>query len=394
MALETEVLIIGAGASGLMAAIEAGKRGRRVRIVDHGPEPGRKILMSGGGRCNFTNREVSADRYLSRNPHFCKSALSRFTQWDFIELLKKHRVAYEERALGRYFCLRSARDLLDMLLVECRRYGVVLDLQTSVETIESSGDHRFLVQTSRGSFACRSLIAATGGLSIPGAGASPLGYRIAEQFGVRVWPPSPALTPFTFQLKEKECFAALAGIAVDAEVCCENHLFHENILFTHRGVSGPAVLQASLYWQPGRELTINLLPGADLIDLLDSEKRRHPKRTLKTTLSRHLPQRLAGALLPPEMAASSLQSLSPAQIKTVAGWFQRWTLKPAGTEGYRTAEVTRGGVDCAAVSSKTMETAAMPGLFFAGEVLDVTGQLGGYNLQWAWSSGWCAGQYA
>jgi predicted Rossmann fold flavoprotein len=394
MTQETQVLIIGAGASGLMAAIEAGKRGRRVRVIDHAATPGRKILMSGGGRCNFSNREVSAEHYISRNPHFCKSALSRFTQWDFLDLLAKHGIAIEERPHGRWFCLRSAQDLLDMLLTECRRAGAVLDLNTSVERIDSAGERRFQVTTRHGTQTCRSLIVATGGLSIPGAGASPLGYRIAEQFGLQIHPPSPALVPFTLQPKEKERFSALAGIAVEAEVCSGNHCFRENILFTHRGLSGPAMLQASLYWQPGRELTINLLPGTDLLDFLDTQRRRHPGRALKSVLADVLPQRLTAALLPPETAPILMRSLSPTQVHSVTGRIQRWTLKPGGTEGYRTAEVTMGGVNCDQVSSKTMEAAGVPGLFFTGEVLDVTGQLGGYNLQWAWSSGWCAGQYA
>lgn len=389
---QTDVVIIGAGASGLMCAMEAGKRGRRVTVVDHGDTPGRKILMSGGGRCNFTNREIDAGRYLSHNPHFCKSALSRYTQRDFIELVEKHRIAYEERAHGRLFCVDSARRIVEMLLSECARAGVSFSMNTHLEKIERLTDHRFAVHTGRGIVTCHSLVVATGGLSIPGAGASPLGYGIARQFGIPVRPPRAGLVPFTLAPTDKKILAGLSGIAVDAVAGNRRQQFRENILFTHRGLSGPAILQLSSYWQPGETITIDLLPDMDLVTVLKVQQQQHPQRKVKSVLAALLPKRLVAALITPALAENPLQHLSRQQVKELAARLQQWTLKPAGTEGYRTAEVTVGGVDGDAVSSKTMQAHQVPGLFFSGEVLDVTGWLGGYNLQWAWSSGWCAGQ--
>ena len=390
--LPTDVVIIGAGASGLMCAMQAGRRGRRIVVVDHAKTPGRKILMSGGGRCNFTNREIDAAHYLSHNPHFCKSALSRYTQWDFIELVNQHRIAYVERDHGQLFCADSARQILDMLLSECAQAGVSLSLDTRVKKIEASTDHPFAVHTNRGAFTCHSLVAATGGLSIPGAGASPLGYEIARQFAIPVHPPRAGLVPLTLQATDKTILSGLSGIAVEAVVSNPRQCFRENMLFTHRGLSGPAVLQLSSYWQPGEPITIDLLPDMDLAAVLKAHQQRNPQRKTKSVLAAFLPKRLVAALIPPAIAERPLQHLSHQQFRQIATQLQQWTLKPGGTEGYRTAEVTVGGVDCDAISSKTMQARRVPGLFFTGEVLDVTGWLGGYNLQWAWSSGWCAGQ--
>jgi len=388
----SDVIIIGAGAAGLMCAAEAGRRGRRVLVLDQAAKAGNKIRMSGGGRCNFTNYDVGPEHYLSHNPHFVKSALSRFTQWDFIALVERYRIPYHERDHGQLFCNDSAKDILDMLLAECREGAVTLQLKTTIESVEKE-EGGFVLHTSRGDFGCDALVIATGGLSIPSMGSSPFGYRLAEQFGIRVWPPSAGLVPFTLQPKEKEQLAPLSGIAVEALVETGGTAFRENVLFTHRGLSGPAILQASNYWQPGEVVTIDWLPGADIEALLERERQEHPKQQLKTLLGRLLPARLVAELLPAKVLETPLAQLGKGQIETIRQQLHRWTITPAGTEGYRTAEVTRGGVDCDAISSKTMEAKAVPGLYFVGEVLDVTGWLGGYNFQWAWSSGWCAGQY-
>ena len=388
-----DVIIIGAGASGLMCAIESGKRGRRTLVIDHARKAGNKIRMSGGGKCNFTNYDVTADNYLSHNPHFVKSALSRYTQWHFIELVTQYQIPYHERDHGQLFCDESAKDILDMLLEECRRNGVELLLKTAVESL-SKGDHNgFLLNCNIGTLKCDSLVVATGGLSIPTMGASPFGYKIAEQFGIKVWPPSAGLVPFTLQPQDKERLSPLAGIAVSAEVSYGKNNFRENVLFTHRGLSGPAILQISSYWQSGDVVTINWLPDRELSGELEREKQSHPKKQLKTVLSQWLPQRLVTTLLPTRLYELPINQLGKTELEQTAQLLQQWPIKPNGTEGYRTAEVTTGGVDCDAISSKTMESHEIPGLFFIGEVLDVTGWLGGYNFQWAWSSGWCAGQY-
>ncbi len=389
----TDVIVIGAGAAGLMCAMQAGRRGRTVRVLDHARQPGRKILMSGGGHCNFTNEEVRAEHYLSHNPHFCKSALSRFSQWDFIELVRSHGIAFSCREHGQLFCDEGAGHILEMLLAGCRQADVTWQMDTTVEAVCHLGERRFELRTNRGEYACTSLVVATGGLSIPGAGASGLGFEIARQFEIRVWPLSPGLVPLTLQAKDKARLADLAGIAVEAEVRYGKKQFRDPLLFTHRGLSGPAILQISLEWQPGQEISIDLLPDLDLAAELTAQSQSHPRRTLKTALAEHLPKRLAAVMAPPEWADIPLGRISAAQFKAIAEGIQQWRLKPGGTEGYRTAEVTLGGVDCDALSSKTMGARAVPGLFFVGEVVDVTGRLGGYNLQWAWSSGWCAGQY-
>ena len=390
---KTDVIMIGAGASGLMCSIEAGKRHRKVLVIDHAKKPGRKILMSGGGCCNFTNYHINADNYISHNPHFCKSALSRYTPRDFLALAEKHHIAFGERAHGRLFCDGSSRDILNMLLSECGQAGIFLLLNSKIEKIERLGERRFKVYSSRGNYICRSLVVATGGLSIPAIGASPLGYEIAEQFHIKVWPRRAGLVPFTLQPKDKEKLSTLSGIAVDAVVGNKRQSFCQNILFTHRGLSGSAILQMSSYWQPGEELTINLLPEIDLVDVLKEQQQQRPRRKVKSVLAEYLPKRLVAIMVTSDLAESPLRTISHNQFNEISAQLQQWTVKPSGTEGYRTAEVTLGGVDCNAISSKTMETHQVTGLFFTGEVLDVSGWLGGYNLQWAWSSGWCAGQY-
>ena len=376
-----------------MCAIEAGKRGRKVVVLDHANKAGKKILMSGGGRCNFTNYSVSAENYISHNPHFCKSALSRYTQWDFIELVKKHGIEFHERSHGQLFCNNSAKDILSMLMSECEQVGVSIHLNTRIEAVNKKSDHHFIISSSLDDFHCQALVVATGGLSIPTMGAGPFGYKVAEQFDIKVWPVSAGLVPFTLQPEDKKKFSVLSGIAVDSVVNNRNQYFRENILFTHRGLSGPAILQISSYWQPGEEVKIDWLPELDLVDYLKSTKERQPKLQLKTALSKHLPKRLVFTLLSKNLAEKTLQMVTDNELEEIERQLKQWTIKPNGTEGYRTAEVTLGGVDCNALSSKTMECNSVSGLYFIGEVVDVTGWLGGYNFQWAWSSAWCAGQY-
>ena len=388
----TDVLIIGASAAGLMCAIEAGKRGRKVTVLDHASKAGKKILMSGGGRCNFTNTDISASNYISHNPHFCKSALSRYSQWDFIALVEAYRIPYHERDLGKLFCDISAKDILNMLLAECEKVNVDIRLDCSIETIDTTNDSRFRLKTSHGAMQAPSLVVASGGLSIPKMCASPLGYRIAEQFGHHIWPTAAGLVPFTLQPQDKAKLAELAGIAIHSTVSNPRSEFSENILFTHRGLSGPAILQISSYWQPGEPIDINLLPDIDINGTMKARQAAQPKLQLKTLLSEILPRRLVLALLDEDSASAPLQELSNARLDEIAWQLQHWQIKPNGTEGYRTAEVTLGGVDCDQLSSKTMESGKVAGLYFIGEVVDVSGWLGGYNFQWAWSSGWCAGQ--
>lgn len=390
---ETDVIIIGAGASGLMCAIEAGKRGRRVLVIDHANKAGKKILMSGGGRCNFTNLSIEPQNYLSHNPHFCKSALSRYSQWDFLSLVTRYQIPHHERAHGQLFCNDSARDILTMLLTECENAGVIIKLDTSIDSLSKSADG-FYLMTSAGRFACQSLVVASGGLSIPKMGATPFGYKIAEQFGIPVRPTYAGLVPFTLQPEDKERFSALSGIAVPCVVSNQKQHFAENVLFTHRGLSGPAILQISSYWRPGEKVEINLLPHNDLAQELKTQRQQKQKSKLKTVLEAHLPKRLLSCLLSEQSLNTTLPDMSDKLISQIAEQINCWTIKPNGTEGYRTAEVTCGGVDCDALSSQTMESKNVPGLYFIGEVVDVTGWLGGYNFQWAWSSGWCAGQRA
>lgn len=388
---ETDVIIIGAGASGLMCAIEAGKRGRRVLVIDHANKAGKKILMSGGGRCNFTNYSIEPQHYLSHNPHFCKSALSRYSQWDFLSLVARYQIPFHERSHGQLFCNDSAKDILSMLLNECENAGVAIQLNTSVDGITKSAD-QFHLATSAGALSCQSLVVATGGLSIPKMGATPFGYKIAQQFDVPVLPTYAGLVPFTLQPEDKEKFSVLSGIAVPCVVSNQRQQFAENVLFTHRGLSGPAILQISSYWRPGENVAINLLPQSDLEAELKSKRQQKNKGKLKTVLETQLPKRLLSCLLTEDSLNTTLPDLSDKHISQIAEQLHRWTIKPNATEGYRTAEVTCGGVDCDALSSKTMASKQVPGLYFIGEVVDVTGWLGGYNFQWAWSSGWCAGQ--
>jgi predicted Rossmann fold flavoprotein len=389
---ELDVIIIGAGASGLMCAIEAGKRGRQVTVLDHANKAGKKILMSGGGRCNFTNYSIEPDNFISNNTHFCKSALSRYTQWDFLALITRYQIPYHEREHGQLFCNDSAKDIQTMLLSECINAGVKVQLNTSINTIALNTD-RFYLNTNQGSFKSQSLVIATGGLSIPKMGATPFGYKIAEQFGIPVIPTRPGLVPLTLQPEDKDLFSPLSGIAVPCIISNKQRSFKENLLFTHRGLSGPAVLQISSYWHSGEEVTINLLPAVNLDSELKLKRQQKIKSLLKTILEANLPKRLLNCLLPEELLTISLQDISDRQVVLIADHLHNWTIKPNGTEGYRTAEVTVGGVDCESISSKTMESKQVSGLYFIGEVLDVTGWLGGYNFQWAWSSAWCAGQF-
>jgi len=391
---KTDVVIIGAGAAGLMCAAAASRRRRKVVVLDHSGRPGNKILVSGGGRCNFTNYHVDAGCYLSGNPHFCKSALSRFSQWDFLERVKTYEIPFHEREHGQLFCDGSAREILDMLLTECRIGDVSIRLKAVIHSIEKLGGRHYAVRSGRGDFHCESLVIATGGLSVPSLGASPFGYKIAEQFGLKVRPIRPALVPLTLNPADKERFSALSGIAVDANVRFRDQSFRGNLLFTHRGLSGPAVLQISSYWEPGGVVAIDLLPGMDLGETLEKWKEVRPKIYFRTALSERLPKRLVDAVSGERFSEVMLRRLDRRMMEEAAMLFHKWRIKPGGTEGYRTAEVTAGGVDCDGISSKTMEARDVEGLFFVGEVLDVTGRLGGYNLQWAWSSGWCAGQYA
>ncbi len=387
-----DVVIIGAGAAGLMCAIEAGKRGRKVLVIDHANKAGKKILMSGGGRCNFTNYSIEAENYISSNPHFCKSALSRFNQWHFLELINQYQIPFHARAHGQLFCDHSAKDILAMLLSESNKNAVSIELNSPVKQINTEHE-RFIVQTSRQQLHCQSLVIATGGLSIPKMGATPFGYQVAEQFGIAIIPTRAGLVPFTWQDLDKIRFTDLSGIAIAAVVSNETISFEENLLFTHRGLSGPAILQISSYWNPGETIEINLLPDLDLFEVLLSKRREHSNSQIGTVLTSFLPKKLIRALCKNELLETPLQNCSDMQINQVVKQLQQWIIKPNATEGYRTAEVTVGGVSCDEISSKTLESTKVKGLYFVGEVLDVTGWLGGYNFQWAWSSGWCAGQF-
>lgn len=391
---DLDVLIIGAGAAGLMAAIEAGKRSRHVLVLDHANKPGKKILMSGGGRCNFTNYFIEPCKYFSHNPHFFKSALSRYTQWDFIELVKKHRIPFHEKTLGQLFCDNKSKDILDLLLKECADNNATVQLNTSIESIQKTEDHYFKIKTNKGKFRCQSLIIATGGLSIPSMGSSPFAYKVAEQFNIPIWPTRAGLVPFTLDVTEKDTLSVLSGVGLDSVVHNERQEFREHLLFTHRGISGPAILQLSSYWHPGESIGINLLPDHNLLSLLKEARIEMPQKQLHTVLSMHLPKRVIDIFIPLKLCEKKLADSSNQELESIARLLQSWVLKPNGTEGYRTAEVTIGGVDCNAISSKTMEANEIPGLYFIGEALDVTGWLGGYNFQWAWSSGWAAGQVA
>ncbi|WP_028885614.1 NAD(P)/FAD-dependent oxidoreductase [Teredinibacter turnerae] len=385
-----DVIVIGAGAAGLMCAATAGARGRRVLVVDHANKAGKKILMSGGGRCNFTNIEIAASNYRSQNPHFCKSALSRYTQWDFIGLVGQHGVPYHEKELGQLFCDNKASDILSMLLAECDTSGVELRLNTTVCEV-SKTDAGFTLLANNHKLSCESLVVATGGLSIPTMGATGFGYELAQQFGLTLTSRVPSLVPFTLSGKWLEFAKGLAGVSLTATVTTAQTAFTNQLLFTHRGLSGPAVLQASNYWELGEPISIDLLPGASFKNQMAEWHAAGNKQTLKNSLSQMLPKRFVESWLDIAGSNKPVNQYTPKEIDALHQQLHCWQLTPSGTEGYRTAEVTRGGIDTDQISSKTFEAKNVKGLYFIGEVLDVTGWLGGYNFQWAWASGWCAG---
>jgi len=391
-----DVIIIGGGASGLMCALHAGQRGRRVLVLDRSNKVGKKILMSGGGRCNFMNLDVTPDNFISSNPHFSISALKRYTQWDFLALVDKHGIAWHERKHGQLFCNDSAKDILNMLLAECADAGVEIRTSCDIESVAPNAGtaQRFKLDTSLGLLSSESLVVATGGLSIPTMGASGFGYDLARQFGHSVLPTRAGLVPFMFSDGFKAISERLSGLAHEVIMQNPRAGFRENILFTHRGLSGPAALQLSNYWLPGENLQVNLFPDEDLHSGLLARKQSHPRSLLRTLLSAQLARSLVDelqALLWPAHAETPLAEIPDAVLLQIADELNGWVLRPSGTEGYRTAEVTLGGVSCDEVSSKTMESKRQPGLYFIGEVLDVTGHLGGFNFQWAWSSGHAAG---
>jgi len=385
-----DAIIIGAGAAGLMCAAVAGSRGRRVLLLDHAEKPGKKILISGGGRCNFTNLYASAENYLSNNPHFCKSALSRFTAADFISMVEAAGIPYHERSHGQLFCDDSARDIVEMLLAACRDGDVEMRMKCEVQSVAQQ-ENGFALNSNRGELHCRQLVVASGGLSLPKIGASPFGLKLAEQFGLPVVPPRAGLVPFTFTGSDMQALKELAGISLDVTVRCRGSAFSEAMLFTHRGLSGPAILQISSIWQPGDDISVDLLPGRDLAAELASSQAEHPKAQLSTALSHMLPKRLVQLLCKSLIQDRKMEGLTEAERQHIEEALHNWQLKPAATEGYRTAEVTLGGVDTAALSSKDMQVKRIPGLYFIGEVVDVSGHLGGFNFQWAWSSAHACG---
>jgi hypothetical protein len=385
-------VIIGAGAAGLMCALTAAERGRQVLLIDHANKAGKKILMSGGGRCNFTNMYAEPASFASQNPHFCKSALARYTPWDFIAMVSKHGVPYHEKKLGQLFCDNRSKDILKMLLDECQQAGVDLRLDTSVQQIEKT-EPGYLLSTDMGQIASPSLVVATGGLSIPTLGATGFGYEIARQFGHEVIATRAGLVPFTSSGQLRDLCAELTGTSVDCVVSCNGESFRENILFTHRGLSGPAILQASSFWHPGDVVEINLLPDRDGLEWLQAQQAARPDRELKNVLGEVFTKKMAALLADRWFASKPMKQYTPAELRDVADKLGAWQVVPAGTEGYRTAEVTLGGVDTRYVSSKTMESLKQPGLYFIGEVLDVNGHLGGFNFQWAWASGHAAAQF-
>lgn len=383
-----DVIVIGGGAAGLMCAIEAGKRGRSVLVIEHNERLGKKILISGGGRCNFTNLHATPENYLSTNPHFAKSALARYTPGDFLALVERHRIRWHEKKLGQLFCDFSSREIVELLQHECDAAGVRIQLNCRVEEVTKPDG--FKLRTSQGEFTSDALVIACGGLSFPKIGATDFGYRIAKQFGHTLVTPRPGLVPVTFTPAERAAFGELSGISVDAEITAGEASFRENILFTHRGLSGPAILQISSYCAPGESFTVNLLPEINAQEFLLKE--RQSNKELKTSLSQHLPARFAQAWCAHVADSRPLRAYSAEELIDIARKLRAWEVRPADTEGYAKAEVTIGGVDTRELSSKTMESRRVPGLFFVGEVMDVTGWLGGYNFQWAWASGHAAGQ--
>lgn len=388
-----DAIVVGAGAAGMFCAAQAGQLGCRVLLLDNGKKPGRKILMSGGGRCNFTNMYVEPAAYLSQNPHFCKSALARYTQWDFIELVGKYGIAWHEKTLGQLFCDDSAEQIVTLLLAECEKGGVQIRLRSEILSVERD-EQGYRLQVNGETLATKKLVIASGGLSMPGLGASPFGYKIAEQFGLKVLPTRAGLVPFTLHKPLLEQLQVLSGVSVPSTITAENGtLFRENLLFTHRGLSGPAVLQISSYWQPGEFVTVNLLPDCNLEEFLNEQRGAHPNQSLKNTLAMQLPKRLVECLQQMgQIPDVTLKQLNVRDQQALVETLTAWRVQPNGTEGYRTAEVTLGGVDTNELSSRTMEARKAPGLYFIGEVMDVTGWLGGYNFQWAWSSAWACAQ--
>lgn len=388
-----DVIIMGAGAAGLMCAAQAAYRGRRVLLLDHAKKAGRKILISGGGRCNFTNLHADSSAYLCHNPHFVKSAIKRYSAQDFIELVERHGLLFHEKTLGQLFCDNGAQELLDILLTELDWSGATLALRTDILNVEKS-ESGFILTTSQGALQCESLVVATGGLSMPKLGATPFGLKLAEQFGLHVYPTRAGLVPFTLHEYDKRRFEPLSGVSIPCTVRSESGpVFEESLLLTHRGLSGPAMLQISNYWHPGEALSVNLLPQIDCSEWLKTLARETPRVQCKTILSDVLPKRFVEVLLADQATANiAIGQLRASEREQLARQLNHWQIKPNGTEGYRTAEVTLGGVDTDELSSKTMQSHKIPGLYFIGEVMDVTGWLGGYNFQWAWSSGWAAGQ--
>jgi len=391
--VQHDLIVIGGGAAGLMCAIEAGKRGRRVLLLEHANRVGKKILMSGGGRCNFTNLHATPDDYLSANPHFCKSALARYTQWDFIAMAERHGIAWHEKELGQLFCDESSKLIVKMLLDECAEASVQIETDCSIEQVRRDSEG-FALNTMRGTLRCASLVVASGGLSIPKMGATGFGYELARQFGHRVLATRAGLVPLTLSGKHLDDYADLSGVALPVIAATAERSFRAGFLITHRGLSGPAILQISSYWQPGEPLHLNLLPDTDALDYLNSQQRERPAAELKTVLSEALPKRLAQRLCELRFGNRPMRQHRPAELREIAAQLQAWPVVASGTEGYRTAEVTLGGVDTDELSSTTMESRKVPGLYFIGEVVDVTGHLGGFNFQWAWASGHAAGQVA
>lgn len=391
--MKVDVIIIGAGAAGLMCAIEASKRKRKVLVLEKSNKVGKKILMSGGGRCNFTNLCTSPEKFISNNKHFCKSALSRYSQWDFITMVERHGIKYFEKTLGQLFCQEKASLIVNMLLDECKNNYVTINLNQNIDLNSITKiDSRFSLQCNGKTYLTDSLVIASGGLSIPTLGSSPFGYQLATQFGLRVHTTRAGLVPFTLHADDKQRFGSLTGISVDSLVSCNGRSFRENLLFTHRGLSGPAILQVSSYWSPGDEIAIIFLPELNLHNELLSARSQFPNNCLKTILAKYVAKNLLTIFYPENILAKPLKQFNARELLALSKILQNWSIKPHGTEGYRTAEVTVGGVDCNEISSQSFEATKVPKLFFIGEVLDVTGWLGGYNFQWAWSSGWAAGQ--
>jgi len=385
------VVIIGGGAAGLMCAIEAGRRGRRVLVIEHANRVGKKILMSGGGRCNFTNLHIEPDCYISANPHFCKSALARYTQWDFIALVERHRIAYHEKELGQLFCDDSSKQIVRMLLDECAEADVRIEVDCAVENVARAGE-RFALTTSLGTVTADALVVASGGLSIPKMGATGFGYALARQFGHTLQPTRAGLVPLTLSGKHLDDYADLSGVALPVDSSYDGQRFRGGMLITHRGLSGPAILQISSYWQPGDDLRLDLLPDLDAFEYLEAQQRERSGAELKSVLADALPKRFAQRLCERWIESRPLRQYRAAELRDIAGQLANWPIVASGTEGYRTAEVTLGGVSVDELSSTTMESRLVPGLYFIGEVVDVTGHLGGFNFQWAWASGHAAGQ--